>query len=291
MKNMKLLRALSAVLALLVVLLAMPAFADSGEKAEESVPFEAVYDRATVLSAETKQLITDLDKKLFDSTGCRVCVVTLDFLDGKHITDVAKGLYASLKLSENDVLTIICVDEFSYTAYAGNAVQKKLDSVKLGQIVGTNLTNQLKEPYTSEGHAMDYPSSAYDSALRAYMPKLCDSISSAFGVSSGYAESLKPTATPAAAAAVTPAPTEKADDSAAYSADNWLDRMMTWGETKVTSTGAPFKYDESDSDKGVHVSFWQIILLLIILKLIFSGKNKGGKNTRKTSGKGGHPYR
>lgn len=290
MKINKLIRALSAALALLLILLALPAFADKAETTEAAAPFEAVYDRAGVISDDTKALISDMSDRLFAQTGCRSCIVTLDFLDGKHITDVAKGLFSSLSLGENDVLTIVCVGEFSYTAYAGISLQKKLDSGKLGQLVGSNLTNKLMAPKGADGTARDYPSSEYDSALRAYVPKLCDAVSSAFGGKANFAESMQPTATPAAAV-TTPAPTEKEDDSAAYSADNWLDRMMTWGTSVAKTTSAPFNYNENEKNSGMKVSFWQVILLLVILRLVFGGKHKGGKGPHRPSGRGGHPYR
>lgn len=107
----------------------------------------SVADVAGVLERDTIEHITSQNQKLTDATGAVICVVTVDFLNGKDIGDYAVELFNDWGIGDKDrdngLLILLAIGEDDYYTLAGDGLKKALPASTLSDYAWNYLENDF----------------------------------------------------------------------------------------------------------------------------------------------------
>ncbi len=97
-----------------------------------------VNDYADILSDETEQEIQNTAVQLYTDTTAQVCVLTIDSLDGKDISEYSVEVFRDWGIGDaekdNGVLILVSLNDREMWVTTGYGVEGTLTDVKLGQM-------------------------------------------------------------------------------------------------------------------------------------------------------------
>lgn len=231
---MKRIIAVLTVLALVLCLASAMAAPRYPEKAD------TVSDLANVLSRETIDALTELNKTLSAKIGVTVNVVTVHFLDGEDIKSYAQTLFSNWEMNDNSILLLMAVGEDSFYTTAGSAINKKfpVDS---------------REHLLSGAFETRFMAQDYDGALRSYVPELAQVLQKNYGVSITLPKYFGDAAAPKATAVPNYA-----------SVEDLFDNIPFFKET------APKESQVAKVERQSGMNAGKLLVLLLIFFLVFS---------------------
>lgn len=102
-------------------------------------------DDAGILSSQTEQTINQKASLLDEKSGAQICVVTVDFTDGKEIEDYAYELFNSWgigdKQKNNGMLILVVPGQNDYWIMPGSGTERIISNAKLSDIIYENNMN------------------------------------------------------------------------------------------------------------------------------------------------------
>ena len=125
-------------------------------------------DSAAVLSVKVLEDLRTLDKRLDKADAPRLCIVTVDFLDGADVQAYADVLFTRWELPDDTLLLLLCVGEDLYAVTSG----KNVDRLVSPQVQQLLLETCLHEPFIGQ---------QYDAAIAAFVPAFAAEVSRACG--------------------------------------------------------------------------------------------------------------
>lgn len=114
-----------------------------------------VNDYAKLLSADTKNYIITINKKLYAQTGAQIVVVTVPNLEGDSLEEYATALFRKFgigdKTKNNGVLLLLALEERQFRVEVGYGLEGRLNDAKTGRIQDEYIIPYLKNNNWNEG--------------------------------------------------------------------------------------------------------------------------------------------
>lgn len=114
-----------------------------------------VNDYARLLSADTKDYIININKKLYAKTGAQIVVVTVPNLEGNSLEEYATTLFRKFgigdKTKNNGVLLLLALEERQFRVEVGYGLEGSLNDAKTGRIQDEYIIPYLKNNNWNEG--------------------------------------------------------------------------------------------------------------------------------------------
>lgn len=216
---------------ILLLLMATSALAEPRYPVQSGV----ATDGAAVLSVNVLQDLRTLDKRLDHADAPRLCIVTVDFLDGTDVQSYADALFLRWKLPEDTLLLLLAVGEESYAISAG----RNVDRLVAPSVQQKLLSAHLHEPFLSQ---------RYDAAVAAFASAIVHEYNKACGTSVRTDDLFR--------------------SVSASLFDNWASTIS------LTSADLPSDPILTREDKHTGFSLLKVILIVVLLVLLFGSFRK-----------------
>ena len=104
-----------------------------------------VIDEANVLSEEDELAIEKVNAVIYEQTGSRFLIMTVDFLGGKTIEQFCSDVYHQNNLGDNGLLLVISVAEENYHVIQGEQLESDLSNELLNMMLETTIEQPFKQ--------------------------------------------------------------------------------------------------------------------------------------------------
>ncbi len=156
-------RLTAVLISLMMIFTLSTAFASSVPEIENRE--NCVVDMADVISQETEEYLSTLNKRLEDETGASIVIATVDFTGSMSVSEYAYEAFNKWGIGDKDkdngLLLVMSIGQEDYFAAHGTGIEKALTASELDQMLWEYLEDDFADENYDEG-AKSFYLAAYE---------------------------------------------------------------------------------------------------------------------------------